>query len=197
MPSLLRAPPLLALFSLLETGFVPVVLLASSQEGSFGLGLGLGLRVGLVCLLWRCVGWGFLGLARPLALASSLLTGCFLLGDGTPAFALCLPRVFVCQSLWHVSGMLALPLLGLWVGLGCLLGFFWGFCCCGLTAGPAFGFFDRQLQSLGDCIALQWNLPPVKLFGKDLSVACLLSCWFCCLFRFFLGPFLSASRDGS
>ena len=59
LPSLLRAPPLLALFSLLETGFVPVVLLASSQEGSFGLGLGLVLRVGLVVFLCVVLVGGF------------------------------------------------------------------------------------------------------------------------------------------
>ena len=48
---------------------------------------------------------------------------------------------------------------------------FWGSCPCGSLTGPASGYYDRLWQSIGDCLALLWNLPPVILLGKDLSVA--------------------------
>jgi hypothetical protein len=57
--------------------------------------------------------------------------------------------------------------LGFWVGLGCSG--------CGVfvlvVAGWRYGYYDLLLQSIGDCLALSWNLPPVTFIGKDLSVS--------------------------
>ena len=129
----------------------------------FGLGL-----FGLVCC---CVG-GFRVCAGPFALASFPQSGQPLLGERAPAAATVpTARLFkaICVYPW------CRPCRPSWLGLG------WVFvlvlvvlvveCLSLLVAGWRYWVLDLLLQSIGDCLALSWNLPPVTFIGKDLSVS--------------------------
>ena len=173
-PPKLGAPLLLALFSLLETGLVLCSAACELAGRKLWAGPLLGLA-GWVGLVWVVV-FG-LGVFR---FVLAFRPG-FLPADGSyPSWgwntrhravptarlffkAICIyPGCWPCRFL--VGGWF-------WVLVGLGWSGFWGLCPCGSLAGPAFGYYDRQWQSIGDCLALLWNLPPVILLGKDLSVA--------------------------